>query len=316
VEVAVTLKPEIVKFLADSAAKGLPAPWQGTPSEARFNVKDRPLLTGTPEKIYSVEHRFIPGATADLPIRVYRPMKNTPLPALVYFHGGGWVLNTLDMCEQPLRSLANKGQFVVIAVAYQKAPEHPFPLPFDDCYETLMWVKTNATSLGIDPDAIGVGGESSGANLAAGVAIKARDTGDIDLKFQALIYPAVDETCSSDSYKSFADGYGLTRKSMQWFWAQYLQKSSDRKNPYAVPSLAKSLSGVAPAIVITAEYDVLLDDGYAYAEKLRKDGVKTLYREYEGQIHGCFSLAAITPDSEKIQQYLADEINTLLAPSS
>jgi acetyl esterase len=311
-----TLKPEIVKFLADGAAKKVPAPWQSTPREARFNVKDRPLLTSTPEKIYSVEHKFIPGVTADLPVRIYRPMKNTPLPALIFYQGGGWVLNTLDMYEQALRSLANKGQFIVIAVAYQKAPEHPFPIPFDDCYETLMWAKTNAAELGIDPDAIGVGGESAGANIAAGVAIKARDTGDIDLKFQALIYPAVDETCSSDSYKSFADGYGLTRKSMQWFWAQYLQKSSDRKNPYAVPLIARSLTGVAPAIVLTAEYDVLLDDGYAYAEKLRNDGVTTLYREYEGQIHGCFVFSAITPDSEKIQQYLADEINTLLAPSS
>ena len=130
----------------------------------------------------------------------------------------------------------------------------------------LLWndtrsAKQNAAELGIDPDAIGVGGESAGANIAAGVAIKARDTGDIELKFQALIYPAVDVTCSSDSYKSFADGYGLTRKSMQWFWDQYLQKGSDRKNPYAVPVLAQSLTGVAPAIVITAEYDVLLDDG-------------------------------------------------------
>lgn len=309
-----SLRPELSLYLVNSATSGLPGPGEAPVEVLRKNVKDRPKLSGEPEKIYSVEHRFIPGPTADLPIRIYRPMKNTPLPALIFYHGGGWVLHTLDTFEQALRSLANKGQFVVIAVAYQKAPEHPFPIPFDDCYATLLWARDNAELLGIDPSSIGVGGDSAGANLAAGVAIKARDTGDVDLKFQALVYPAVDNACDTDSYSQFADGFGLTKRAMQWFWSQYVPRASDAKNPYAVPMRAKSLAGVAPAIIVTAENDVLLDDGYNYAERLRNDGVKVFYREYPELIHGTFVLAAITPASEEMQQYVADEINSLLAP--
>ncbi len=309
------MKPEMSQYLQNLAAKGLPAPWEAPVATLRANLEGRPLLSGTPELIHSVQHRFIPGPTSDLPIRIYRPFENPKgknLPALLYFHGGGWVLNTLDIYEQALRSMANKGQFVVIAVGYQKAPEHKFPIPFDDCYATLEWALQNASLLGIDPEQIGVGGDSAGATLAAAVAIKARDTRIVNLKFQALIYPCMDPSLRSDSAREFAMGYGLTAKAMEWFWKQYLNASADIKNPYAVPASAKDLTGVAPAIIFTAEFDPLLDDGYAYADQLKRSGVRVIYREWERQIHGCFILAEVTPDSELIQSDLAKEINSLL----
>jgi acetyl esterase len=167
--------------------------------------------------------------------------------------------------------------------------------------------------LGIEPSQIGVGGDSAGGNLAAGVAIKARDTGDVNLAFQLLIYPCNDNEMNYESAYKNGDGYGLSTRAMKWFWEQYLSKKSDAKNPYAVPVAAKDFKNLAPAIITTAEFDPLLDDGYIYAELLRKSGVPTIYREYEGVIHGYFTLAGITPEAEVLHRHVTDEINALLA---
>jgi acetyl esterase len=307
------LKPELVDFLQARSESGLPEVWQAPVATIRKNLENRAVASGEPEKIFEVIHRYIPGPSSDLPIRIYRPIKGAVLPALVFFHGGGWVLNNLDSYEQAMRSLANKGQFVVIAVNYQKAPELAFPIPFDDCYSTLLWAAENAAMLGIEPSQIGVGGDSAGGNLAAGVAIKARDTGDVNLAFQLLIYPCNDNEMNYESAHKNGDGYGLSTRAMKWFWEQYLSKKSDAKNPYAVPVAAKDFKNLAPAIITTAEFDPLLDDGYIYAELLRKSGVPTIYREYEGVIHGYFTLAGITPEAEVLHQHVTDEINALLA---
>jgi acetyl esterase len=307
------LKPEIVDFLRARSESGLPEVWQAPVATIRKNLENRAVASGEPEKIFEVIHRYIPGPTSDLPIRIYRPIKGAVLPALVFFHGGGWVLNNLDSYEQAMRSLANKGQFVVIAVNYQKAPELAFPIPFDDCYSTLLWAAENAEMLGIEPSQIGVGGDSAGGNLAAGVAIKARDTDDVNLAFQLLIYPCNDNEMNYESAHKNGDGYGLSTRAMKWFWEQYLSKKSDAKNPYAVPVAAKDFKNLAPAIITTAEFDPLLDDGYIYAELLRKSGVPTIYREYEGVIHGYFTLAGITPEAEVLHRHVTDEINALLA---
>lgn len=307
------LDKEMVEFLEKRAASGLPEIWEATPFVMRKNLENRPILSGEPEKIYEVEHKFIAGPTAELPIRIYRPHWHKPLPAFIYFIGGGWVLNSLDIYEQVLRSLANKGQLIVIAVNYQKAPEHPFPIPFDDCYETLLWVRDNADKLGIDPNQIGVGGDSAGGNLAAAVALKARDTGDINLAFQALIYPCLDPELNFESAKINGSGFGLSTKAMLTYWNLYLSKKIDRKNTYAVPLNAKDFKNLPPAIVITAEYDPLLDDGYNYAQLLKRDGVPTIYYEYPGVIHGFFSLAGVTPVAIEAQQRLVDEINAILS---
>ena len=259
-----SLKPEIIKHLADKSAAGLPEVWQAPVEEIRKNTLSHLALSQPLIDIFKVEHKTIAGPTSDLPIRIYRPSDKKDLPVLVFFHGGGWVLNFLDIYEPALRKVAKNGEFVIIAVQYQKAPEQPFPTPFNDCYATLEWVVNNSTDLGIDLTAIGVGGDSAGGNLASAVALKARDTGLINLAFQLLIYPCNEISMDYPSATEFAQGYGLSTKAMKWFWDKYLPNNQDHSNKYAVPFRADTLKGVAAAIVIAAEFDPLTDDARNY----------------------------------------------------
>jgi acetyl esterase len=300
------LAPEIKSFLEAAAASGLPQVWEAPIEVIRRNTQSRPALAGTPEPLFEVVNRFIAGPTADLPIRIYRPSKVTER-TIVYFHGGGWVLNFLDIYDASLARLANQSGATIISVNYQKAPEHPFPIPFDDCYATLLWVIQNAAELGIDASKLGVAGDSAGANLAAAVALKARDNA-IALAFQLLIYPCNDRDFDTESYRTNASGYGLSTQAMKWFWQQYLQGDAHNQNPYAVPMRAESFSNLAPAIVITAEYDPLLSDGEKYVELLARDGVATSYKCYEGMIHGFFTNMAVTPAAKEAIDFSASEI--------
>jgi acetyl esterase len=305
-----SLAPEIEAFLKRLDALNLPQVWQAPVDEIRRNTQGRTITSGPVENILETSNRFIPGPTADLPIRIYRPTVATNAPAIVYFHGGGWVLNFLDIYDASLARLANQSGATIIAVNYQKAPEHPFPIPFDDCYATLLWVMENATNLGIDENRIGVAGDSAGANLASGVAIKARDN-EIALAFQLLIYPCNDRNFETESYIKNATGYGLSTQSMQWFWDQYLQGSQHDTNPYAVPMRAGSFSGVAPAIIITAQYDPLISDGENYAALLERDGISVIYKEYAGMIHGFFTNMAVTPTARESIDFAAGRIKEL-----
>ena len=307
-----SLKPEIVKYLADRAALNLPLLWDGPLSTHRKNSQLNIALKQPLSEIFSVEHKTIPGPTSDLPIRIYRPSNEKDLPVLIYFHGGGWVLNFLDIYEPALRKVSNLGKFVIVAVQYQKAPEHPFPTPFNDCYATLEWVVINSKELGIDPTSIGVGGDSAGGNLASAVALKARDEKLIDLAFQLLIYPCNDNKMEYQSASDNSEGFGLTTKSMLWFWEQYLQDKQDHTNPYAVPAIASSLSKVAPAIVLASQYDPLTDDAKNYYQRLITDGVSAIYKEYPGQIHGLFNLGGVTPDADLMYSDIATEVNAII----
>ncbi len=302
-----TLAPEIVKQLADQNAAGLPQVWEAPVAVIRELTQGRVAFAGKPEPIHSVANRFIPGPTADLPIRIYRPNEDQNAPAMVYFHGGGWVLNFLDIYDAALHRLANQSGSVIISVNYQKAPEHPFPTPFDDCYSSLLWVKSHATELGIDPNRIGVGGDSAGGNLAAAVAVKARDE-KVSLSYQLLVYPCVDRDFTTKSYVECATDFGLTTRAMEWFWDQYLQGDQHNNNPYAAPMRAKSLAGVAPSIVITAQYDPLVSDSENYCAKLKADGAEVTYKEYAGMIHGFFANLAATPSSQLALDYAAQKI--------
>ncbi len=306
------LKPEIAAYLEQGAQSGLPAVWDTTIATFRKNGENRPAFSGTPEAINTLIHRYIPGPTSDLPIRIYRPHPTAVLPVLVWFHGGGWATSHLDVYEQAMRSLSNKGEFAVIAVNYQKSPEHKFPIPFDDCYATLLWVYQNAAALNIDTTQIGVGGDSAGGNLAAAVALKARDTGDVALAFQLLVYPCNDPAMEYESATRNGTGYGLTTRAMKYFWDLYAAKRSDFTNPYFAPVAARNFAHLAPAIIITAEYDTLLDDGVNYAELLKDGGTRVIYREYAGQMHGFFALAGVTSDAIDAQDFAAREINALL----
>lgn len=306
------LKPEIAAYLAERAATGLPQVWQAPLTEIRENTKLHIALKQPLLQIHSVDHRSINGPTSNLPIRIYRPSEENNLPALVFFHGGGWVLNFLDIYEPALRKIAKHGNFVIIAVEYQKAPEHSYPAPLDDCYATLKWVIENAKDLGVDLAAIGVGGDSAGGNLASSVALKASDEQLISLAFQLLIYPCNDYQMNYPSATNYSQGYGLTTQAMKWFWDQYLSKVEDQEDPYAVPVKANSLRGVAPAILIAAEFDPLTDDVKNYYQKLIKDSVPAIYKEFAGQIHGFFNLSGVTDDAESLYSEIAKEINAVL----
>lgn len=301
------LAPEIKAFLDKQAASGAPAVWEAPLSEIRANTQGRMVTSGPVEPIREISNRFIPGPTADLPIRIYRPTDNPSAPAIVHFHGGGFVLNYLDMYDASMARLANQSGFTIIGVNYQKAPEHPFPIPFDDCYSTFIWVREHAEELKINPSCIGVAGDSAGATLASAVALKARDN-KIDLKFQVLIYPCNGRNFTTDSYQKMATGYGLTTQAMKWFWDQYLQENSHDHNPYAVPNMAENYLGIAPAIIITAEFDPLLSDSEGYAALLQRDGVDVIYRQFDGMIHGFFTNMAVTPQSKIAIDYVASEL--------
>jgi acetyl esterase len=227
---------------------------------------------------------------------------------LVYFHGGGWVLNYITKYHSQLAAMAKKTNSVIVSVNYQKAPEHKFPIPFNDCYEGLEWTVANADRLGIDLARLGVGGDSAGGNLACAVALAARDRGDIALAYQWLVYP-----CNGPEFVDKPDvpnavGYGLTQPRMKWLWEMYLNGDADRANPYAAPHSAQSLAGLPPTIMITAEYDVLRPDGIAYYEKLKAAGNKVVYKDCPGMIHGFFSLGRVIDDGIAIQDWFAKNI--------
>jgi len=305
-----TLAPEIKAFLEAGAKAGLPQVWEAPLDVIRRNTQTRPALAGPAEPILEIENKFIPGPTADLPIRIYRPTNNPTAPAIVYFHGGGWVLNFLDIYDASLTTLANRTGATIISVNYQKAPEHPFPIPFDDCYATLEWVLANSEVLRINRHSVAVAGDSAGGNLASAVALKAREQ-KIELAYQLLIYPCNDRNFESPSYIKNATGYGLSRQAMQWFWDQYLQGDSHDQNPYAIPARAVSFKDVAPAIIISAEYDPLLSDSEQYVELLKASGVDVRYREFKGMIHGFFTNLAVTPAAMDAIAFVAGEIKEI-----
>jgi len=300
------LAPEIKAFLDAAAQAALPQVWEAPIEVIRRNTQSRPALAGSPEQLFEIRNRFIPGPTADLPIRIYRPQAKTDR-TIIYFHGGGWVLNFLDIYDASLSRLANQSSATIISVNYQKAPEHPFPIPFDDCYATLLWVLENSAELNVKTSHIGVAGDSAGANLAAAVALKARDH-NIPLAFQLLVYPCIDRDFETDSYRKNSTGYALSTQAMKWFWEQYLQDDEHHVNPYAVPAIAQDFTNLAPAIVITAEFDPLLSDGEKYAQLLHRDGVQTSYRRFDGMIHGFFTNMAVTPVASQAIDFVANEI--------
>ena len=307
------LREEFRRYLDIRAKANIPAPWDVSVAEFRNLTMPNPAFIGVPEPIHNIEHRNIAGLTGYLPIRIYRPSDEPNLPVLVYFHGGGWVIGNMDGFEPTVRSLANKANLVVIQVQYQKAPEHPFPTPFDDCYTTLEWVVKNAATLKIDSTKIGVGGDSAGGNLAAGVAMKCRDEKLVDLAFQMLVYPCTGHDESLPSAIANSEGYGLTSKVMRWYEAQYSDQGKFLNHPYAFPATATNFSGLAPAVIVTAEYDPLADDGEHYANLLKQAGVTVVFKEYEGAIHGFNALAGIAPEiAAEVQRFLSSEINNFL----
>ena len=213
----------------------------------------------------------------------------TGLPVCVWFHGGGWVVGSIETNDPTCRALANAAGAIVVSVDYRLAPEHRFPVPLDDCYAATEWAAANAASFGGDPSRLAVAGSSAGGNLAAAVALRARDEGGPRLVHQSLICPVVDKDFRRPSYVENGEGYGLSYDTMVYFWLCYVSSETDAFNPYVAPMAADDLSGLAPAFVLTCEYDPLRDEGEAYAERLREAGVPTVLSRYDGQIHALFN---------------------------
>ncbi len=244
------------------------------------------------EKVFKIENRKIPGPAGSIPIRVYTPEGPGPFPVLVFFHGGGWVICDLDSHDAPCRQLTNKAGCVTVSVDYRLAPEHKFPAGVEDCFAATKWVAEHAKELNVDANRLAVGGDSAGGNLSAVISQLARDASGPKIALQLLIYPATEAELDTQSHKTFTD-YFLTRDDILWFWAHYLRGPADRKDPRVAPALAKSFKGLPAALIITAEFDPLRDEGEAYGEKLRAAGVPVTISRYEGMIHGFVSMSDV-----------------------
>jgi acetyl esterase len=285
-----------VKALLDFIGFNQQAPLETlTPLEARARTSgalaEARRMTA-PETVHHVHDRKIPGPGGEIPLRIYTPDSSSPLPALIYFHGGGWVIGDLDSHDHLCRALANAVPCTVISVDYRLAPEHKFPAAVDDSYAATEWVAAHAEELGIDPARIAVGGDSAGGNLAAIVSQIARDRCGPNLVFQLLIYPGTDMRMVLPSIDENADGPLLTKAAMNWFVNHYLNSLEDRTNPLASPLLAADLSGLPAALIITAEHDPLRDEGEFYGRSLEAAGVTAEIRRYDGMPHGFFSFMA------------------------
>jgi len=282
------LDPEVKDFLERLAAAKLPPINEMTIADARAQMDLSTRFLGALPRVGRVEDRTIPGSGGDLKVRIINPKDAgpEPRPILVYLHGGGWVLGNLDSHENVCRALANAAGMIVVNVDYRLAPEHRFPAATEDAYAALAWAAANASEIGGDARRIAVGGDSAGGNLAAVACLMARERGGPRLAVQVLAYPIIDSDLDKPSYREFAEGYFLTHAEMAWYWEQYVENLDDRRHPHASPGLAADLSGLPAAFVITAEFDVLRDEGEAYARRLQEAGVPVTLRRYEGMIHG------------------------------
>src|SRR5712692_2586290 len=300
------LDPQMKAILDQAAAAGAQPFHTMTPAQARAAIDTMfQAFRGQPKEVTKSEDRKVPGPAGDIHVRIYTPAGNGPFGALVYFHGGGWVIGNIETHDVTCRDLTQGTPCVTVSVDYRLAPEHKFPAGPEDCYAATKWVADNARSLNVDQKRLAVAGDSAGGNLAAVVPLMARERGGPKLAFQLLIYPATDCADNTPSQREFAQvspDYILSRADMEWFWGYYLGPN-DKTNPIACPALAKSLANLPPAFVLTAEVDPLRDEGEAYAEALRKAGVNVKLKRYNGVCHGFFSMASMI---DKGKQAVAD----------
>ena len=258
-----------------------------TVTEARKAALVKIPKRSTPAPIALITNQTVPGPVGDIPVRIYTPEGIGPFALLVFFHGGGFVVGSLDSADQICRTLCWGAGCVVVSVDYRLAPEHKFPAAPDDCLAATRWAAEHATEFNADPTRLIVAGDSAGGNLATVTALRIRDEGGPALSGQLLLYPVADyHTPPTPSYLANADGYLLTRDTMIWFWEHYLNSASEASDPHASPLRAPDLRSMPPALVITAELDPLRDEGERYAERLQLAGVPTVLSRYDGMIHG------------------------------
>lgn len=288
-----SLDPDARRYLERLSALGAPPITELAPAEVRLAAEATAVdLFGPTDAVGAVFDQALPGPVRT---RVYQPAgAERDLPVLVYCHGGGWVAGSLDTHDGVCRALCARTPCVVVSVDYRLAPEHRFPAAVEDAWAATAWVAQHARSIGGDPSRIAVGGDSAGGTLSAVAALRARDHG-LALRLQLLVYPATDRDFETPSYREFADGYGLTRDGMRWYWEHYLGPDGDATSPEASPLRAGDLAGVAPACVLTVEFDPLRDEGEAFAERLRAAGVPVESRRIAGLIHGVYRMPGTIP---------------------
>lgn len=291
------LDPKIRAYL-ESPMGQFPPLETMAPQTVRDVLKQFPAPVLSPP-IHAVRDLQVPGASGQLLVRLYTPSAARDLPLIVFIHGGGFVLCNVDMYDDLCKFLANYSGCAVASIEYRLAPEVPFPGALEDCYAALKALAAQGKELGIDPTRLAVAGDSAGGNLAAATALLARERKGPALRYQALFYPCLDPACGSDSAKSLATGYMLTRDAMVWFWGHYLKSPADRTNPLATP-LAANLAGLPPATVVTAEFDPLRDEGETYADLLRAAAVDVTGRRYLGVIHGFASMPYLTGMANRV----------------
>ena len=273
--------------LVDAMAKlNLKPIEDSTPEEARESMRSRTAALGPFADVAAITEHRVPVAGGEIAVRLYAPGGAGPHPALVFYHGGGWVIGDLYTHDGVCRTLTNAAGCIVASVDYRLAPESKYPAAAEDSYAALLWIVANAARLGIDPRRVAVGGDSAGGNLSAAVALMARDRKGPALVYPALIYPVTNYDLDTPSYHENATGYVLTREAMRWFWRHYLAREEQGREPLASPLLAPNLAALPPALVITAACDPLRDEGEAYAARLRDAGVPVTLTRYDGMFHG------------------------------
>ena len=308
------LLPEIRSLLDQQATSGRPPLHHQSVEQARAcHVADAAALNGPPAPVAAVADRLVPGPAGELPVRVYTPEGSRPFPIVVFFHGGGWVVGTLDTYDPLCRALAAVTPAVVVSVDYRLAPEHRWPAAVEDAYAATEWASRNAAALGGAQHRLAVAGDSAGGNLAAVVALGARDRGGPAIAFQLLVYPVLDVAGGTASWQEYADGYHLTADGMRWYWDHYLG-GADGAAPDASPLRAAFVGGLPPALVIGAEYDILRDEGEAYAARLAEAGVDASASRHAGVVHGFVRWRAVTGAAGDALQEAATALRSALAP--
>ncbi len=310
-----SLDPGVKALLDQLAANPAPKLWELPPADGRaLYMAMAQMLEPQGIPIGKVDNMKAAGPAGEIPVRVYTPMGGgTMLPALVYYHGGGFVIGNLDTHDALCRQLANEAGCRVIAVDYRLAPEHKFPAAADDAFAALQWVEANAAELGVDANRLAVAGDSAGGNLAAVVCLMAKQKGAPKVSFQLLIYPTTQARADTDSIKAFAEGYFLEKKAMDWFYDQYVPAGQDINDPRLSPLAASDLSGLPRAYVVTAGFDPLKDEGKAYADKLNRAGVAAVYVNYDGMVHGFFNMSGVLETARKAIADAAKALREALA---
>lgn len=297
------LHPDAQAFLDDRLARGARNNEDLSVQDARAQTI-RLNATTPREKVARTRDIEIPGQGAKIPARLYYPSTASNLPIVVFFHGGGFVIGNLETVDAVCRQWANAMQCLIVSVNYRHAPEHKFPAAAEDAYTATRWVSAHAAEIGGDASRLATAGLSAGGGLATTTALMARDRGRPPIAFQLLWVPVLDARFDTPSYSQNADGYGLNRATMQWFWKHYLTNGQDGANPYASPLRAPDLSKLPPAMILTAEYDPLHDEGFAYAEKLRAAGVPVEYHNYPGMVHGFLGPQALADSARAVRAAL------------